>query len=113
MKKEKIVFTKSTGNIFKDLGFANSEEMLAKAKLASGINEILQMRNLTQKEAALILEISQSNISLLSRGILEGFSLERLMRFFNKLNQDIDIVIHIKPKNSTSQKYGHMRVMYA
>ncbi len=83
---EKIKITKSSGNVFKDLEFPNAEEMLAKANLASKINEIIKKRQLTQKEAAKILGIAQPNVSLLSRGILEDFSLERLMKFLSKFN---------------------------
>lgn len=113
MEKEKVVFTKSTGNVFEDLEFSNSEEMLAKAKLASSINEILQSRKLTQKEIAKVLNISQPHVSLLSRGVLESFSLERLLLFLKKLHQDIDIVVHVKPNRKIGYKYGHIRVVYA
>jgi len=111
---EKVKITKSSGNVFKDLGFPNAEEMLAKANLASKINEIIKKRQLTQKEAAKILGIAQPNVSLLSRGILEDFSLERLMKFLSKLNQDVDIVIHTKHRYKIKTGlYGHIRVVYA
>jgi predicted XRE-type DNA-binding protein len=112
-RKEVKLFTESSGNVFKDLGFPNAEEMLAKANLASSINEILRKRKLTQKEAAEVLGISQPNVSLLNRGILNGFSLERLMRFLGKLNQNVDIVIHVTPNKKTLNKRGHVRVMHA
>jgi predicted XRE-type DNA-binding protein len=51
MAKEKITFTKSTGNVFKDLEFSNSEEMLVKAKLASSINEILKKKKVDSKRS--------------------------------------------------------------
>jgi predicted XRE-type DNA-binding protein len=113
MRRGKIKFIKSTGNVFEDLGFSNSEEMLAKAKLASSINEILQQKKFTQKKAAKILGIAQPNVSLLSRGILDDFSIERLMRFLNKLNQDVDIVVHSASNDKVQHKYGHIRVVYA
>lgn len=114
VKKNALIFTKSSGNVFKDLGFANAEEMLAKAKLAASINEILQNKGLTQQKAAALLGISQPNVSLLSRGILEDFSLERLVRFLNRLNQNVDIVVHMKICNEKdSRECGHLRVMHA
>ena len=51
--------TVSSGNIFKDLGFADAEEKMAKAKLASIINKIIKDRGLTQKKAGKILGINQ------------------------------------------------------
>ena len=44
-------------------------------------------------EAAKILKISQPKISLLLRGYLDDFSLERLLRFLNDLGQDVYISI--------------------
>lgn len=117
MTKEMTV-TKSSGNVFKDLGYADieAEEMLAKASLASKINEIIfEELKLTQREAAEILGISQPNISLLNRGILRDFSLERLMRFLSRLNQDIEIVVRKKhrEKSKKLKLFGHIRVAYA
>ncbi len=113
---EKISITKGSKNVFKDLGYSDveAEAMLAKANLASKINEIIKERKLTQKEAAKILGISQPNVSLLGRGILKEFSLERLMRFLSRFNQDVEIVIH-KPrrKNKKEGLLGHISVVYA
>jgi len=105
-----------SGNVFKDLGYPNPEERLAKSELTRKINLIIQKRGLTQAEAAKILGISQPKVSLLSKGIVSGFSLGRLMLLLNKLNQDIEIVVHEKayPRRKTnSDIYGHLQVVYA
>jgi predicted XRE-type DNA-binding protein len=111
---DKTTITKSSGNVFKDLGYADviAEEMLAKANLASKINEIIRGRKLTQKKAAKILNISQPNVSLLCRGILKDFSIERLIRFLIKLNHDVEIAIR-KKVCKKSNLFGHIRVVYA
>ena len=41
MKDGKTQYTKSSGNIFTDMGCADSEERLAKAKLAMCIEKII------------------------------------------------------------------------
>jgi predicted XRE-type DNA-binding protein len=51
--------TKGSGNIYKDIGVANPEAMLAKAKLVSGIASIIETRALTQREAADIIGMPQ------------------------------------------------------
>ena len=96
MRKPAIVAEKSSGNVFADLGLPNAEDRLAKAELARKISEIIAKRRLTQAEAAELLGIDQPKISALARGRLEGFSLERLMRFLNVLGRDVEIVV--KPK---------------
>jgi predicted XRE-type DNA-binding protein len=96
VRKTAIVAEKSSGNVFADLGLPNAQDRLAKAELARKINEIIGKRRLTQVEAAELLGIDQPKISALARGRLEGFSLERLMRFLNVLGRDVEIVV--KPK---------------
>jgi predicted XRE-type DNA-binding protein len=93
MSETKSEFTKGSGNIYKDLGFANPEEELAKARLASAIYDLIEERGLTQVEAAKILEIDQPKVSALVNGRLKGFSMERLFLFLRRLDQDIEIRI--------------------
>ena len=100
--KESIEFTKSSGNVYEDLGFPNSAERLTKAKLASLINEIIESRKLKQVEVAKILSVTQPKISALSNGRLEGFSVERLFSFLNLLDQDIEIFVHQKAYGAPS-----------
>ncbi len=97
--KRKNNYTMSSGNIFADLGFPNPEEMLAKAELARQINNLIKQKKLTQIAAAELLGIDQPKISLLGKGRLSGFSLERLFRFLNILDQDIIIKITSKARS--------------
>jgi len=87
-------------NIFKDLKLPHPEELNAKAQIAYRICDILEERKVTQKEAAAILGIDQPKVSALLRGRLEGFSSDRLFRFLNALDQDIEIVIKRAKKRS-------------
>ena len=75
--------------------------MLVKAQLASKIGEIIAARNLTQMDAAEILEIDQPKVSALIRGKLTGFSTERLFRFLNALGNDVEISVKPKPESRT------------
>src|SRR5947209_20336299 len=75
----------SSGNVFADLGVPNPEECLAKAKLVQRIADAIAERKLTQVQAAGILGIDRPKISALVRGKLEGFSIDRLLRFLNAL----------------------------
>jgi len=49
-KSSVAFYTVSSGNIFKDLGFPNPDEELAKVKLASKINRLITDKGMTQKE---------------------------------------------------------------
>lgn len=87
-----IEYTESSGNVFVDLDIDNPEEAFAKSEIVLKIQAIIKKKKkLTQAKAAKILKISQPKISLLLRGYLEDFSLERLLRFLNDLGQDVYI----------------------
>jgi len=101
MSNENNVFT-SSGNVFADLGFANSEDRLIKAGLARKISEIIASRSLTQVQAAEILGIDQPKVSALIRGRLKDFSIERLIKFLNVLGNDVEITVKPKPENRPS-----------
>jgi predicted XRE-type DNA-binding protein len=79
--------------VFADLGIPNPEESMVKAQIAMKIHEIIKKKRLSQKDAAQILGISQPKISLMLRGYLTDFSLERLLRFLNDLGKDVYISI--------------------
>lgn len=99
-----------SGNVYKDLGFVNSEEMQAKAMLVSSILSIVEKKKWTQEETAKILGITQPKVSLLRRGQFSGFSMEKLIGLLNKLNQDIEIVIKDKP--FSLKQVGHISVTH-
>ena len=63
-------YTINSENIFKDLGFPNPDEELAKVKLASKINRLIDDQGMTQKEASEFLGISRSKMTSLRNGRL-------------------------------------------
>ena len=71
--------TRSSGNVFADLGLPAPEERLAKAKLAAEIARVIAARGLTQRAAARLMGIDQPKVSHLLRGRLAGFSTDRLL----------------------------------
>lgn len=95
---EEPVVEFSSGNVFADLDVREPETMLAKAELARRISQILQQRRLTQQQAAELFGIDQPKISALVHGRLAGFSLDRLLRFLNALDCDVEIVIKRKTR---------------
>jgi predicted XRE-type DNA-binding protein len=95
-KASRVSITRSSGNVFADLKLADADEKQTKVRLAVAINEILKQQGLRQEAAAKLLELNQPKISALANYQLEGFSVERLLRFLNALDRDIEIVIRRK-----------------
>jgi len=91
--------TVSSGNVFADLGLPDAEELDAKVRLGVAINNIVERDGLTQAAIATMLGINQPKVSALVNYKLEGFSVERLMRFLLKLGHDVEIVVKAKPKS--------------
>ena len=84
---------KSGGNVYADLGVADSDEMLVKAKLAAKIGEILATRHLTQTDAAQVLGMSQPKLSTMLRGHFRGVSEAKMIDCLTRLGRNVSIVI--------------------
>lgn len=82
-----------TDNVLADLGFADAEELSAKALLAVKVNEVIDKRGLSQVEAAHIVGMSQPKVSQIRRYKLDNISLERLMQALVSLDQHVEIVV--------------------
>jgi predicted XRE-type DNA-binding protein len=108
---EKLEITKSSGNVFADLGVPDPDKYLAKAELARQINYIIENRGYKQNEAAEVLGIDQPKVSALNCGRLDDFSIERLISYLNKLDRDVEIVVKKKP--TRRKEHGHLRVAFA
>ena len=80
-------------NVFKDIGVPNAEEHLVKAQLMYKIDTIMKKRRMKQIEAAALFGVRQPDISKMLRGEFRQFSVERLLRFLVKLDQDVEIVV--------------------
>ncbi len=97
-RKNTIEVAPSPGNVFADLGLPNAEEKQTKVRLAVAINEIIRRQQLSQVAAARRLNVNQPKISALRNYLLQGFSVERLMKFLTALDRDVEIVIHNKSR---------------
>lgn len=86
-----IEYFVGSGNVYKDLGFADAEEMFAKLKLAAQINKIIENNGWTQKAAAANLGTQQPEISNLSRGRLRSITYDRLVTWLLKLGYSVEI----------------------
>jgi predicted XRE-type DNA-binding protein len=102
--------TYSETDVFHELGLANADELLAKAKLAIAIHKTIEARGLNQAQAAQVIGVDQPKVSKIIRGKLTDFSTERLLSFLIRLGSDIDIVVH-KP-GTPPKKEGMISVAY-
>jgi len=86
-------FLRSSGNVFAELGLAQSEEIKTKLVLAMRLNERIKALHLKQSEIGARLGLAQPNVSALLNYRLDNFSSEKLLEFFNAIGYDVDFLI--------------------
>ncbi len=80
-------------NIFADLGLRNPEQTLLKAKLVIEIERLIQTKGWTRSQVSKSLGIDRARTTVLLRGRLGDFSFEQLLRFVNRLGQEVEVTI--------------------
>ncbi len=100
--------TKSSGNIFADLGLPQAQDLQTRAHLTHQIYSLLKERGLKQKEAAELLGIKQLDVSALMNGRFADFSVDRLLHLLVRLNQNVEIVI--RPASTKGKHKAAIRV---
>ena len=80
-KKGHVKITRSSGNIFEDLGFSReeAEHLRIRSTLMVIVSELIKTRGLTQTQAAKLFGVSQPRISDLVRGKIGLFSIDTLV----------------------------------
>ncbi len=75
------------GDIFDNLGVSRSEasDLRMRADLLDAILRVVDRRKLTQKQLAVILDDHQPNMSDLMNGKIAKFSIDKLVRYADRL----------------------------
>ena len=89
--KAKPRMVRSSGNVFRDLGFApgTAEHLLVRTDLMIRIEKELRVHGLKQAHAAKLLGISQPRVSDLLRGRVELFSADTLIDMLARLGMRV------------------------
>ena len=87
--------TKSSGNVFRDLGFSaiDAEDLRLRSDLLIQLQGRIVALNEAQASIARRLEITQPRVSDLLRGKIDRFSLDALALFLRKLGAEVQIVV--------------------
>ena len=104
-----VTIQEGIGNVYADLGYADSEDMAVKAQLVTKIADLIRERGLTQEEAAKILSLTQPKISKLLKGQFRGISERRLLRCLTKLGRDVKIIVKPAPR----RRPGRLTLLFA
>ena len=94
----KTKMTRSSGNVFKDLGFSpeEAEHLRIRSTMMARLKELIASRGLTQADAAALFGVSQPRVSDLVRGKIDLFSIDTL----------VDMLSHAGIKVKFTMGYG-------
>jgi predicted XRE-type DNA-binding protein len=86
---------RSSGNVFRDLGFrpADAENLKLRSELMIALGKLIETRSLTQVQAAALLGVSQPRISDLIRGKIDRFSLDTLVAMLGHAGVRVRLVL--------------------
>ncbi len=86
---------RSTGNVFRDLGFSpeEAENLKLRADLMIEVSKVIKSRRLTQAKAAALLGVSQPRISDLVRGKIDRFSVDTLVAMLGNAGAHVKLVV--------------------
>lgn len=90
-----LKITKSSGNIFRDLGFPEGEaqNLLLRTDLMIKIEQLVKKSGLIQSEAAKLLGITQPRINDLLKGRIEKFSLDALVNMVAHAGMEVKMTV--------------------
>lgn len=94
-RKAKLTFTRSTLNVFRDLGFGpeEAEHLVVRADLMIQLQGVIAAKRLTQGQAAKLLRVTQPRVSDLVRGRIDLFSTDALIDMLARLGIRVRIVV--------------------
>jgi len=90
-----VKIRRSSGNVFRDLGFSKreAENLKIRTDLMIRLSKVIEGRRLTQAQAATLFGVTQPRISDLVRGKIDRFSIDTLVAMLGHAGIRIHIVV--------------------
>jgi predicted XRE-type DNA-binding protein len=95
-----IRITRSTGNVFEDVGFPPEEaaHLLIRSDLMIQVCEAIEERGLSVREAAATLRVTQRRVRELVCGRIELFSIDTLIQMLCRLDVPVSVKVARRPR---------------
>ena len=86
---------RSSGNVFRDLGFSAEEatNLKMRSDLMIRLSKLIEARGLTQAQAASVFGVTQPRVSDLVRGKIDRFSVDTLIAMLGHAGVKVQIVL--------------------
>ncbi len=94
--------SRSSGNVFRDLGFSADEadHLRIRSELMVKVQKVIMAGGLKQSEAAELLGVTQPRVSDLMRGRIDLFNVETLIDMLAKLGVRTKLVLQARRKRA-------------
>jgi predicted XRE-type DNA-binding protein len=91
-----IKIERSSGNVFRDLGFPReeAENLRLRSELMIQLSRVIKTRRLTQARAAKLFGVSQPRVSDLVRGKIGRFSVDTLIAMLGHAGVRVSLTVH-------------------
>jgi predicted XRE-type DNA-binding protein len=95
---KRLEMHKSSGNVFKDMGFSDSEadSLLIRGCLMIEIEKIIKANGWTQVQAAEILGVTQPRISEIMSDRVDLFAIDTLVKYLSTLGKQVSVNVRDK-----------------
>ena len=81
----------SSGNVYKDLGYADAGSMKIKAGIVGRISQLMKEKNISQERVAELTGMPPGRVAQILKGQFRGASEYALLACLASLGQDIEI----------------------
>jgi predicted XRE-type DNA-binding protein len=95
---------RGSGNVFADFDAADASLRQFRAILAAEIVKTLDAEGLTVRDAEAHTGIAAADFSRIRQVKLDRFTIDRLMRILDRLNQDVRIKISVAPRSRSAKR---------
>jgi predicted XRE-type DNA-binding protein len=91
---------RSSGNVFRDLGFPaeEAENLRIRSELMGRLSRIIEDEGLTQREAAHLLGVTQPRVSALMRGKIDLFSIDTLVKMLSRAGVRVTVTARARKR---------------
>lgn len=95
-----VKIRRSSGNVFRDLGFSQqeAENLKIRTTLMIRLSQLIDARRLTQAQAASLFKVTQPRVSDLVRGKIDRFSIDTLVAMLGHAGVPVQVVVGRRSK---------------
>ncbi len=101
--KEELELVHGSGNVFRDFDDPQADILQLKSILAAQIIGTLDERKLSVRKAQQLTGVAASEFSRIRNAKLVRFTVDRLMTILNKLDQEVEVKVTIRPRPHAEQ----------